>query len=525
MERDRLARPAGHRARREGFAEEPAARLIVESSREGVCALDRHGRFAFVDDWLAAMLGYRRRDIEGRPLQDFAAGDVSALIADMLCTQRMGDACVELALRHRSGRRVYVVIDSTPTDPEDGGDAGVLAVVSDVSDRKQTELRLAATEHFAQAISETTADGVIAIDHHGVVAFMNSAAERALGWLEHELVGRTMHDATHFQHKDGSPYPARDCPILASLRGGRAVQVDDDVFTRRDGTLLPVSYRASPLVREGSPSGAVVAFRDQSGRAAAAQRARDEHDTALWVERIRAALHEDRFVLYGQPIFDLRTGEVAQTELLIRMRERDGEIVGPGVFLSVAERYGLIGEIDAWVVGQAARLAARGMRVQVNVSAGSLGPGLLATVEEELRASGAAPDGVVFEVTETAVMENPDDGAAFARRLTELGCGFALDDFGTGYGSFTYLKRLPVRQLKIDIEFVRNLVTDVADQHVVRAIVSLARGFGQQTVAEGVEDERTLELLRDFDVDYAQGFHLARPAEIASTETARFRRY
>ena len=519
MDRDALARWAnGQDVRVDEPAEEPVARLVVERASEGICALDGSGRISFVDDGMAAMLGYAPDEMQGRRLQDFAAADIADVVDDMLRRHRMGDERVELALCHRRGRHVWVLIDSTPTGPPGGDDAGVLAVVADVTERRHAELRLAATEQFAQAISETTADGVVAIDSQGAVAFMNTAAERALGWSEQQLVGRKMHDTIHFQRRDGTPFPPAQCPIVAALRDGRTIRVDDDVFTRKDGSLLPVSYSATPLSRGGDFSGAVVAFRDESGRVAAEARARDEREAGAWLERIRSALREDRFVLHGQPIFDLRTGEVAQMELLIRMREPGGEIVGPGTFLAVAERYGLIGEIDAWVVRQAARLAARGMRLQINVSAGSLGPALLSTLEEELRTTGADPALMVFEVTETAVMENPDEGAEFARRVTELGCGFALDDFGTGYGGFTYLKRLPVRQLKIDIEFVRQLTTDVANQHVVRAVVSLARGLGQQTVAEGVEDKPTLDLLRRYGVDFAQGFYLARPADLASAD-------
>ena len=94
------------------------------------------------------------------------------------------------------------------------------------------------------------------------------------------------------------------------------------------------------------------------------------------------------------------------------------------------------------------------------------------------------------------------------------GCEIALDDFGTGFGSFTYLKRLPIQYLKIDIDFVRDLVANPANQHVVKAIVNLARGFGQETIAEGVEDAQTLDLLRDYGVDFAQGFYIGRPAPI-----------
>ena len=119
---------------------------------------------------------------------------------------------------------------------------------------------------------------------------------------------------------------------------------------------------------------------------------------------------------------------------------------------------------------------------------------LLPFIEHQLKESGADPANLVFEITETALMHDIAAGEAFAQGLAELGCGLALDDFGTGFGSFTYLKRLPISYLKIDIEFVRDLVTNPANQHVVRAIVSLAHAFGLQTIAEGVEDEATLQL-------------------------------
>jgi EAL domain-containing protein (putative c-di-GMP-specific phosphodiesterase class I) len=141
---------------------------------------------------------------------------------------------------------------------------------------------------------------------------------------------------------------------------------------------------------------------------------------------------------------------------------------------------------------------------------------LLPLIEVELRATGADPDKIVFEITETALMKNLDRGEMFARRLVDLGCSIALDDFGTGFGSFTYLKKLPIRYLKIDIEFVRDLQHNSANQHLVKAIVNLAEGFGQKTIAEGVEDAETLELLREYGVDFAQGYYIGRPAPLDS---------
>ncbi len=197
------------------------------------------------------------------------------------------------------------------------------------------------------------------------------------------------------------------------------------------------------------------------------------------------------------------------------MISRTGEVIAPGSFLPVAEKYGLITEIDRWVATQAIRLAATGRRVEANLSAATIGSlDILPLIESELRATGADPANVIFEITETALMGDVEAGEAFAKGVTDLGCGLALDDFGTGFGSFTYLKRLPIGYLKIDIEFVRDLLTNSANQHLVRAIISLAKAFKIQTVAEGVEDEGTWEFLRQEGVDFGQGFHLGRPAPI-----------
>ena len=220
-------------------------------------------------------------------------------------------------------------------------------------------------------------------------------------------------------------------------------------------------------------------------------------------------------MLYGQPIVELATGEVVQHELLLRMRDRDDELIPPLAFLPTAERCGLIGEIDQWVITQAAKIAAQGRPVGVNLSAASAGdPRMLDLIERELRRHGTDPGNLVFEITETAVMQNMDRGRLFAERLVALGCRFALDDFGTGFASFTYLKRLPVQYLKIDIDFVRDLASSPRDTSIVRAIVALAGDFGQQTIAEGVEDEETAAVLRDLGVTFAQGYLFGRPSPI-----------
>ncbi len=220
--------------------------------------------------------------------------------------------------------------------------------------------------------------------------------------------------------------------------------------------------------------------------------------------------------MHAQPIVDVATRAVVRHELLIRMLDDSGKIIMPGQFLPAAEKYGLVADIDRWMLGQAVDLAAEGHAVAVNLSAYSVGaPRLLSDYQAALRRTGADPSLIVVELTETALLEDGPAAERLIKGIRAAGSHLAIDDFGTGYGGFTYLKQLPFDFLKIDAEFVHDLPDNAASQHVVRAVVSLARGFGQQTIAEGVEDERTFEMLGELGVDFAQGYAIARPAPAA----------
>jgi len=233
-----------------------------------------------------------------------------------------------------------------------------------------------------------------------------------------------------------------------------------------------------------------------------------------WVDRIRAALNEDRLVLYGQPIVDLRTGEVDREELLVRMIDRDGSEIPPASFLPTAERFGLIAEVDRLAARKAIELARQGRAVAVNISGPSLTDReLIDGVAAAIR-SGLNPHLLSFELTETAGVANIEAARRFASYLENLGCDLALDDFGTGLSSLGYLKHIPIQTLKIDLGFVRGMSGSTFDRYLVQTIVGLAKRLGQKTVAEGVEDEATLSLVRMFGVDYAQGYLLGEPAPI-----------
>jgi EAL domain-containing protein (putative c-di-GMP-specific phosphodiesterase class I) len=304
---------------------------------------------------------------------------------------------------------------------------------------------------------------------------------------------------------------------MAVRAENRTVQLDDHAFLHKNGTAVPVALSASPLLFGASAEGAVVVFRDITKERSEKLRVKRELAALTWVGRIREALDDGGFVLYSQPIVPLRGGRPSE-ELLLRMvGRRADELVRPDSFLGVAEKYGLITEIDRWVVTQAAALAATGRHVGANLSAESIvSVDMVGVVAAALAESGAHPSNLVFEITETSLMRDIEKGHAFARGLLDLGCKISLDDFGTGYGTFTHVKKLAISYLKIDIQFVRGLVGSSANQHVVKAIVNLAQGFGCETVAEGVEDAESLELLAEYGVDFAQGYYLGRPAPLRS---------
>jgi diguanylate cyclase (GGDEF)-like protein len=237
--------------------------------------------------------------------------------------------------------------------------------------------------------------------------------------------------------------------------------------------------------------------------------------------KIRNAITQNRLSLATQPIHSLADGGVERFELLLRMRGEAGELLPAASFIGVAERSGMIQELDRWVVGQALDLLGERERLglpvslHVNLSGASLTDiSVLEYIERRLDEGDADPTRCTFEITQTARIEDLETAASFADRLTEFGCEVAIDDYGTGFGPFEYLKRFPFDVIKIDGTFVRDLPENDADQLTVQAIVGIAQGLGKQTIAEFVEDEATAQMLRAYGVDMAQGYHLGPPVGI-----------
>jgi diguanylate cyclase (GGDEF)-like protein/PAS domain S-box-containing protein len=260
------------------------------------------------------------------------------------------------------------------------------------------------------------------------------------------------------------------------------------------------------------------------------QRVQLRHGEMRWVERINAALDNDSFVLVAQEITAIgphhtanRQSPVQRFELLLRMTASDGAWIAPMAFIPTAERYGLMPRLDRWVIAHACRelaaLRAQGRRLPVcmiNLSGVSVSdPSLADYISGCLRQHDLPGPQIGFELTETAAIGNLASASQLMTRLRSLGSPIALDDFGSGMSSFSYLKALPIDFLKIDGAFVRNVSSDPVDRAVVEAIQRVGRVMSIQTIAESVEDEAALEALTEIGVDYAQGWHVARPALLA----------
>jgi EAL domain-containing protein (putative c-di-GMP-specific phosphodiesterase class I) len=205
-------------------------------------------------------------------------------------------------------------------------------------------------------------------------------------------------------------------------------------------------------------------------------------------------------------------------EVLVRMREPDGTLVPPTKFIPIAERFGVIDRIDYQVLEMAIDYLRRlgGTRpdicLAVNLSGVHVGDTrLLAWLRKRLEEGAVDGARLIFEITETAAVEDLQQARVLMDSLRALGCRFALDDFGIGFTSFIHLRALPVDLIKIDGSFIRDLDTSPEDQALVQAITKVAKAYHKEVVAECVENERVLALLRRYEVDYAQGFHIGRP--------------
>ncbi|MEM1143436.1 MAG: EAL domain-containing protein [Pseudomonadota bacterium] len=268
--------------------------------------------------------------------------------------------------------------------------------------------------------------------------------------------------------------------------------------------------------------GTVLSFQ---GNVAERRRSRSEGHL---LNRLTRAMKDDTLELYAQAIAPL--GEVAESssastmhEVLLRMRDDQGGLVGAAAFLTLAERYGLSVKLDRWVIKRAFHDIASARKVRdhshrfaLNLSGHSIDDeSLLSFIIEQFKSSGLQPERICFEITETAAISDISGAKNFVQELKKLGCEFALDDFGSGHSSFLYLRDLPIDYLKIDGELVREIVDDPVSHSLVRTIADVARLMGRRSIAEFVENEEIRSAIADIGCDYAQGYLIGHPVPLS----------
>jgi PAS domain S-box-containing protein len=408
--------------------------------------------------------------------------------------------------RSDGGRRT-LVIEGGPTETGNSGASELIGVCRDISTRTTTvsfadespvgQLELRLWDIIAKVPAMISLKD---LDHRYRMA--NLEVAKLAGIPLEKLIGRTVSEVFPSVGPQLDAQAAEAIATRQTVRSDVELEVDGEPRTVHVITFALTDPTGKP-VEVCCVATDVTESRQHQEEASLRREAN---------ELIRSALQDERMLVVRQPVVDIADGWTISEELLVRLAlPAGGELLAPSAFLPMAERFGLIQDIDTWMVRQALQVAET-RPVQVNLSAVTLSD---STAREAiLWALRRAPDAasrLVFEITETAAAHHLDEAGAFAAALTELGCGLALDDFGTGFGSFTYLRRLPLRYLKIDRSFVTGLPGSSDDRRVVASIISIAKQFELQTIAEGVEDAETLEVLAELGADLAQGFHLGRP--------------
>ena len=536
---------------------------LIETTTDFVTITDLPGRGFYINGAGRRMLGISpEEDISALTLETIFAGDAQSFIANdvMPAAVRDGGWNGEVMLFSRNGKQIPVSMVMIAHTGPDGHVEFYSLIARDISERKRFEQQLVQLanhdpltglytrrrfqEEVDRHLAEARRYGV-----HGALVFVDldqfKDVNDSLGHpagdallvrvsallrerlRETDIIARMGGDefAVLLAHTDRTQALALTERLLDSLRKttieaeGRPINVTASIgialFPEHATTLDDLLARADLAMYQSKENG-----RNQFSLYAPDRDLQADSQSRLsWQRRIREALDRDLFQLQAQPILDLRTNRIAQYELLVRMIGDKGEIIHPGAFLDTAERFGLIQAIDRWVIRRAIRLlaghhgAGRDIKLAVNVSGKALADAdLLPMIQDELTRAGVNPRSLSLEITETTAITNIHLAEKFVDTLRNLGCQVGLDDFGVGFASFYHLKSLAVDYLKIDGSFIRDLPRNTVDQHLVKAIVAIARGLGKATIAEFVSDDETLKLLREYGVDCAQGFHIGADA-------------
>jgi diguanylate cyclase (GGDEF)-like protein/PAS domain S-box-containing protein len=550
-----------HRADEALRSSEERYRRIVETTQDGICQLDELGRIVYANQRLGALLAYPVEEMLGRAITDFLSADQGDQ-GGLQLAACLGHAAnhFEARLARKDGQPVWVdgavnaIFDSAATH------TGMLAMLTDITERKQAEAALLHQAHhdpltdlpnrtlfqdrLRQAIARADRDcqplALLLLDLDRFKEVNDTFGHHTGDQLLQTVAGslhRTLRTSDTVARLGGDEFAvimngadAQAAALMADRLGmtlqreqlmvaGHAMPIGVSVGI----AMYPTHGDTAELLLQRADVAMYVAKRAGTGHAVYdSDQDRHSPERLALVHELRLAIDTDALVLHYQPKLDLRTGHVAGVEALVRWPHLQRGLLGPDTFVALAERTGLIRPLTNWVLDAAMRQSAawqadgQFLPIAVNLSVADLQRAefvqeVAALLDRYQLGHGA----IQVEVTESTLMADPGRVAATLEALRAVGVAASIDDFGTGYSSLSYVKRLPVRELKIDQSFVSGLTSDDSDRAIVSATIDLAHALGLRTVAEGVEDARTLELLTELSCDEVQGYYFCRPLPAA----------
>ncbi len=536
------------------------AAAVFDCTREGVLVTDKDGLIVHVNRAFVAITGYQEAEVLGERPNLFKSGRHSAEFYQKVyqTLDATGEWSGEIWNRRKSGE-IYPQWQTIRAIRDDFGQLSqYVAVFSDISAIKDSQHELAQlanydpltglpnrllfTDRASQALASAQVHKrgcallLIDLDHFKII---NDSLGHNVGDQLLKAVGERL------QHLFGSGISlarlggdefavlAENCPqvVQAAALAQRVIEGLKEPF-QLDGHQLFISasigislfpsdsLNAEQLLRNADSALFKAKSAGREGYALYTEEltAHAQHRVEMAGE-LRRALEQDELRVYYQPVHDLSNSRLIGVEALVRWEHPQRGLVSPGEFIPIAERTGLIAEIDAWVMEQSCRQMCQWLQegvelsfIAVNVSSRLFARReLYQQVAKVLDDTGLDPALLELEVTESAVMDDPEVALEQLHRLRELGVSLAIDDFGTGYSSLLRLKRLPVQKLKIDQGFVAGLPWDEDDAAIVRVVIALAQSMGMQVQAEGIEQADQARFLLDQSCDLGQGYWFGRP--------------
>ncbi|MCJ7592008.1 MAG: EAL domain-containing protein [Woeseiaceae bacterium] len=553
------------------FREKESAQITLQSIGDGVITTDANSNVEYINPVAEDLTGWKVDDASGRSIDEIFRGfheETCEPLENPLAVSIRRDRAIKSVrptlLIRRDGNELYIESTASPIRDGKGSVTGGVLVFHDVSEsrelnrrlsyhashdiltglvnRREFESRLERALKSARARETSYALLYLDLDQFKIVndSCGHSAGDALLGQLGALLKSKIRwRDTLARLGGDEFGVLLESCSLEEAMNSAESLRlaISEYKFIWEERNFrLGVSVGVVPITAENEDVAALLSAAD-SACAAAKEAGRNrihsfqENDIDLmrrrremqWAARINNALEEDRFELFRQTILPLQAHEEgAHYEILLRMRDENGGIISPGLFIEAAERYGITPNIDRWVIRSAFRWLVseadereRLALCSINLSGQSFGDEkFLPFVIDQFQMSGIDATKICFEITETAAIASYSQANRFINALKELGCKFALDDFGTGLSSFGYLKHFPVDFLKIDGSFVKEILHDPIDREMVRSINEIGHLTGKKTIAEFAENEEIITMLRGMGIDYAQGYGVSEPKRV-----------